>query len=306
MIINCYHLIVTQAILDASAGVEAQTVTVWKQSERYNLPKLVYVNKMDKSNADFKMCVEGIKKLECQPLLIQLPIFDPKTTKFMGVVDITTLEEFKWNNEPYDDGTEYTIMPVQNQFLYDQVMKERESLIEVLSDLDEKFGELVISYDSVTKVTSNEINNALRKAVILNKVIPCLCGSSYKNIAVQPLMDSIVKYFPSPIERPNLIVDYYQDNFCATVFKVIHNQRNEPITFIRLYSGQLSPLTKVYNIDKDVVEKVQKVYVPFADRFDEISLATLGNIVALSGLKHAATGDTLTVSQAIAEEVIVG
>ena len=284
--------------------METQTVTVWKQSERYHLPKLVYINKMDKSNANLNMCLECIEKLGCQFVLIQLPIFETKTTKFTGIVDVITLNELRWNNEPYADGSQYSVKPLDSdQSLYINAVKQREKLLELLSDLDEQFGEELISYDTLDKVSPNEINNALRRAVILNKIVPCLCGSSYKNIGVQPLMDAVIKYLPSPLERPSLISHYYNNHFCATVFKVIHRKRNEPLVFIRLYSGQLSPSSKIYNIDKNVVEKVHKIFVPFADRFDEISLATKGNIVALSGLQYSATGDILTISQKVAEEV---
>ncbi|XP_074596648.1 mitochondrial ribosome recycling factor 2 isoform X2 [Brevipalpus obovatus] len=288
-------------ILDSTAGVEAQTNTVWQQAERYNIPKIVFLNKMDKPANDVDKCIKSLEALECIPVPIQLPLF--RDNKFIGIYDVISLSRWKWEVDPIKQGLEYDVKEVTTKHeKYETLIQKREDLISHLADLDDQMSELVLNNDSLMNIDSAEIMNSLRRCVIKNQIVPVLLGSSYRNIGVQPLMDAILRYLPSPIEKPNPIATYYKGNFCASAFKVIHHKNLGPLTFIRVFSGRITPQEKVYNLNRDTTEKISKIYLPMADDFHEINVASLGHIVAVSGLTSSVTSDTLTSSKTAADE----
>lgn len=293
-------------ILDSSHGVEAQTTTVWNQANRYNLPRLIYANKMDKPNSNMNLCLDSLIKLGANPLLVHLPVYESK--RFSGLIDLPTLKLIVWKSSgSYDDGTNFIVESLtSNHSHWNQALQAREKLIGILSDCDgdnDQLNESVINSNDLSEISSSVLINSIRRSVIRNKVNPVLVGSSYKKIGVQPLLDSIVKYLPSPIEKSNPALKYYQDNFCASAFKVIHHQLLGPLTFIRIYSGDLTSPAKIYNINRNIVEKINKIYIPFADQFKEITSTRFGDIVAVSGLIKTITGDTLTISETVAQQV---
>lgn len=274
---------------------------MWDQAERYSIPKIVYLNKMDKQAASIEKCLESLKKLDCIPALIQLPLFDEK--KFSGVIDVIDLKTWRWNMDPFKEGLDYSVKDLMNKGHYEQALVQREELVSLLAEIDDKMEELVVRSDSISSIDGIDVVNSLRRMVIKNRIVPVFLGSSYKNVGVQPLMDGIVKYFPSPLERINPLAKYYGDNLFSCVFKVIHHKNLGALTFLRIYSGSIRVGEKVYNINRDSSEKIMRIYVPYADEFKNIDFACRGNIVAVSGLTSSVTSDTITSKKSVAEEV---
>ncbi|XP_015782076.1 ribosome-releasing factor 2, mitochondrial [Tetranychus urticae] len=291
-------------ILDSASGVEAQTTTVWQQANRYNLPRIIYANKMDRPNANLNMCLESLSKLNANPVLVHLPFYVEK--RFTGLIDLPTLSLYSWaNSSSNDDGSNFSVEQLTKDHpSWHESLQAREKLIEILSDCDndnEQLSESVITA-SISQIPSSIIINSIRRSVLRNRLNPVLLGSSYKKIGVQPLLDAFLRYLPSPVERPNALSKYYADNFCASAFKVIHHENFGPLTFLRLYSGSLTYPTKVYNINRNISEKITRIFIPFADQFKETQTAKFGDIVAVSGLSKTVTGDTLTISEKIADQ----
>ncbi|RWS31788.1 ribosome-releasing factor 2-like protein [Leptotrombidium deliense] len=282
-------------ILDSSAGVEAQTATVWRQSDRFQLCKIIYLNKMDKEIANVPLCIKSLRELGSKPVLVHVPMY--RNGKFSGVVDVTDMQKYIWSDNS-EDGKNFQKTPLESSDseTFDKCCRAREELIETVCEYDTELSEAVISSDNYTTLSSSLILNALRRATIENRIQPVLCGSSYKNIGVQLLMDAVLKYLPSPVEKQVDVVKYYDHNLCVLVFKIIHHKILGALTFARIYSGKLTSASRVYNINRDSFEKVQKLYIPFADEFKEVFSVSAGNIVAISGLRSAVTGDTLTSS----------
>jgi elongation factor G len=294
------------AIFDASAGVEAQSLTVWRQATRYNIPRIAYINKMDKSGADFYYSVKSIEKhLNTIPVPLQLPIGKEKS--FIGVVDLISMSKLTWNNEKSfaDNGKSFNITKLtENDENYEKAFKYRISLIEKLAQADEKFEEILLEkYDlKYDQVDDNILLETYIRKLSLNlKVTPILCGSSFKNIAVQPLLDAIVKYLPSPDERKYPFQKYYGDNFCALVFKSLHDHRklnkkqvtqsaletgDDILTFIRIYNGELTTKSRIFNPTKNVKEECEKIFIPYANQMKAVGSVKSGNIAVVSGLKQ--------------------
>lgn len=284
------------AVFDASAGVEAQSLTVWRQAERYNVPRIAYLNKMDKPAADIGMCEQQIKeKLDAQPLLIQHPIGEGKFLK--GVVDLINMKKLIWENPSIDHGLKYHATHLSTETdenLWEQCNLARSELTEKLADIDDEVAEYVLEEESTKGASPQLLNEALNRVTRDKLGVPVLLGSSYKNIGVQPLMDAVLQYLPSPGERHHPGVDLYAPNLCALVFKITHDkQRGGILAFIRIYSGTLQQGQKIYNANKEVSEKLGRILIAYADEFKEVSSVEAGNIVVLTGLKNISTGDTL-------------
>ncbi|KFM72544.1 Ribosome-releasing factor 2, mitochondrial, partial [Stegodyphus mimosarum] len=281
-------------ILDSSAGVEVQTVKVWDQAQRYEVPCIVYLNKMDKPISDIDLCLMSLeKKLKVKPLLLHLPVGLGK--KFKGVVDLISEQKFLWNNMcTKSDGRNFVIEKLNvesEQELCLSVFQKREILIENIADLDEVTGEKYIT-EGAHALSVPELYSAIRRITLKKAAVPVFCGSSYKNIAVQLLMDGVVNYLPNPLERKYSFLKN-DDDFSGIVFKIIHNKNKEPLTFLRIYSNSLKAGQRIYNKTRQSAERVGKLMVALANDFQEVPTLSAGNIAVVTGLKRTVTGDLL-------------
>ncbi|KAM6327812.1 LOW QUALITY PROTEIN: ribosome-releasing factor 2, mitochondrial [Alca torda] len=289
------------AVFDASAGVEAQTLTVWRQADKHQIPRICFLNKMDKT-ASFTYAVESIKqKLKVKPLLLQLPIGEAKT--FRGLVDIVT-KEITWKpTSDLDDGKfeQKPLLEADDPSLFQEVQDARNALIEQVADLDDEFAELVLGEysENFDSIPADKLQSAIRRVTLAQKAVPVLCGSALKNKGVQPLLDANM-YLPAPNERSYEFLQWYKDDLCALAFKVLHDKCRGPLVFIRVYSGSLKPQSAVYNINKSCTERMSRLLLPFADQQIEIPSLMPGNIALTVGLKQSATGDTIVSSKASA------
>ncbi|CAL1567837.1 unnamed protein product [Knipowitschia caucasica] len=292
------------AVFDASAGVEAQTLTVWRQAQKHHVPCIGFLNKMDKPMANLNLCIESIKeKMHTTPILLQIPVGCGKS--FSGLVDVLTKEQLTWKTQSKnDDGRSFNVQPLEQSepALVEAVKEARAFLIEQVADLDDEFAELLLTdfSDNFDAVPSIKIKEALRRVTLARKAIPILCGSSLKNKGVQPLLDAIIAYLPDPSQRHHDVIQWYKEDLCALAFKVIHDKQRGPLVFVRIYSGTLKAQTAVQNINRDCTERVSRLVVPFANQYVEIPSITAGNIALTVGLKQTVTGDTIVASKASA------
>lgn len=292
-------------ILDASAGVEAQTMTVWRQADRYKTPRMIYLNKMDKPRANFDFCLKDIEeKLNLKPLVCHIPSFNPKTNQFCGVFDIVAMEELVWNAGDNSKGSKYAVIPLEQSRMMDIALEKRAELIENLGSLDDAFAEKFVLSDA--EPSKNDIQEVLRKVTGANAGVPLFCGSSYKNIGVQPLLDSIVDYLPDPANSlpPEIQKCFSKDDLVGLVFKILHTKQKGALSFVRIYSGTLTPGRKIYIMNRDLSEKCGELLEANADEFIPKKEAEAGSIVAVSGLKETVTGDTLVGSASEASRAI--
>lgn len=293
------------AVFDASAGVEAQTLTVWRQAEKHHVPCICFLNKMDKSTADLAFSIQSIReKLKANPVLLQIPIGSGKN--FTGVVDLITNQKLIWKQKSVgDDGRAYEVKPL-NELDDAAVLQEskeaRSALIEQVADLDDEFAELLLNdfIENLDAVPSIKLQAAVRRVTLARKGVPVLLGSSLKNKGVQPLLDAITAYLPAPNERHHDLVQWYKDDLCALAFKVLHDKQRGPLVFLRIYSGTLKAQTAVHNINRNSIERMSRLLVPFADQHVEIPSMPAGNIALTVGLKQTVTGDTIVLSKASA------
>ncbi|XP_019937510.2 ribosome-releasing factor 2, mitochondrial [Paralichthys olivaceus] len=298
------------AVFDASAGVEAQTLTVWRQAEKHHIPCVCFLNKMDKPAANLSFSMESIRqKLKANPVLLQIPVGSGRN--FMGVVDLLTNQKLIWKLKSIgeksigDDGRMFESKPLDHSDepeLLQEVKEARAALIEQVADLDDEFAELLLTdfSDSFDAVPSIKLQEAVRRVTLARKGVPVLCGSSLRNKGVQPLLDAIVAYLPAPSERHHDLVRWYKDDLCALAFKVLHDKQRGPLVFLRIYSGTLKSQTAVHNINRNSIERMSRLLVPFADQHVEIPSMTAGNIALTVGLKQTVTGDTIVSSKASA------
>ncbi|XP_060617645.2 ribosome-releasing factor 2, mitochondrial [Anolis sagrei] len=293
------------AVFDASAGVEAQSLTVWRQADKHHVPRICFLNKMDKNGASFTLAVESIEqKLKAKPLLVQLPVGEAKT--FRGIVDVVTQHQIIWKSATdLDDGKIFelkSLKEINDPELLRNATETRNALIEQVADLDDEFAELVLGdfSESFDSLPADKLHSAIRRVTLAQKAVPVLCGSALKNKGVQPLLDAITRYLPAPDECSYDFLEWYKDDLCALAFKVLHDKQRGPLVFLRIYSGKMKPQSAVYNINKNCTERMSRLLLPFADQQIEISSATAGNIVLTVGLKQSATGDTIVSSKASA------
>ncbi|CAH1117493.1 unnamed protein product [Phaedon cochleariae] len=279
-------------VLDGSAGVEAQTLTVWRQSHRYEIPRIVYVNKMDRGDADIDMCCRSVEsKLETPYVLLQLPVIENK--QLIGIIDVLTLELLKYGTVKEKLVTKIPLNEQNHPKYWNDAKLIRSQIIDKLTDYDDELANTVIESESLEEITTKDIVRSIRTVTLQKSVTPILLGSSYKNIGVQSLMDAIVLYLPSPIDR-NQVYSHFEDNICARAFKVIHDRQKGPLVFMRIYNGTLKKNQRIYCIRKDISEQVGKLYVAYADDFEETDEVSNGNIAVVSGLKKVMSGDVLT------------
>jgi len=285
-------------VLDGSAGVEAQTLTVCRQADRYNIPKLIYVNKMDRMDADFDMSLHSIKsKLNVEVLPVQVPVKEAGVLK--GIVDVITMEKLMFDKKHQGINMIKTKLTENDGKLWEMINEKRQILTDKLSDLDDKLADIIIEQESLD-VQPQILIDSLRKVTINRKGVPVVLGSSYKNIGVQPLMDSVILYLPSPMNISNAY-KCFDNNLAARVFKIVHDQQKGAITFFRIYSGKMKRSQKLYNITREQNEQCARLYVACADDYEEVSEVDHGNIAAIAGLKSTVAGDLVTTSVSVAD-----
>ncbi|XP_047586423.1 ribosome-releasing factor 2, mitochondrial isoform X2 [Lutra lutra] len=246
------------AVFDASAGVEAQTLTVWRQADKHKIPRICFLNKMDKTGASFKYAVESIReKLKAKPLLLQLPLGEGKA--FKGVVDVVSKEKLLWNR-PSEDGKDFERKPLletSDAELLKATAEARNDLIEQVADLDDEFADLVLGEfsENFDLLPTEKLQAAIHRVTLAQTAVPVLCGSALKNKGVQPLLDAITMYLPSPEDRNYEFLQWYKGDLCALAFKVLHDKQRGPLVFMRIYSGMIKPQSAIYNINGNCTER---------------------------------------------------
>jgi len=286
------------ALLDANAGVEPQTETVWRQADKYHVPRLIFCNKMDKIGADFYRSVEMIKsRLGAQAVVMQLPI--GAETEFKGVVDLIEMKALVWRNEEL--GAQWDVVEIPAD-LQAKAEEYREKMIEAAVDMDEAAME---NYLEGKMPSNDEIRALIRKGTIAVKFFPMFCGSAFKNKGVQPLLDAVVEFLPSPIDVPAIkgidakteaeIERHADDNepLSMLAFKIMNDPFVGSLTFARIYSGKLTKGVSVDNTVKGKKERIGRMLQMHANSRADVEEAFAGDIVALAGLKDTTTGDTL-------------
>ena len=285
-------------VLDGNQGVEPQTETVWRQADKYNVPRIVFVNKMDKIGADFYKCVEDIKtKVAGRAVCIQLPI--GSENEFAGIIDLVRMKAVVWENEALGANYHDEEIPAN---LKDKAAEYRTLLIDAAVELDD---DVMASYLDGVEPDEATLHRLIRAAVQGRVFVPVLCGSAFKNKGVQPLLDAVVEYLPSPLDRGAIkgidfnteadIVRNPSDDepFSMLAFKIMDDPFVGTITFSRVYSGKIESGSTVLNSTKDKKERVGRMLLMHANNREDIKEAYAGDIVALAGLKDTRTGDTL-------------
>jgi len=284
-------------VLDSNQGVEPQTETVWRQGDKYKVPRIVFANKMDKIGADFFRCLKDIvDRLGAKPIAIQLPI--GAESQFKGIVDLVRMKGVVWDDESL--GANYHDIDIPAD-LVDQAKEYREKLIEAAVELDDT---AMTAYLEGKEPDEATLKGLIRKAVITGAFFPVLAGSAFKNKGVQPLLDAVVDYLPSPVDVPSIkgtdssgneVVRKSNDAepMSLLAFKIMDDPFVGTITFCRIYSGTLSSGTGVINSTKDRKERIGRMLLMHANNREDIKEAYAGDIVALAGLKEVRTGDTL-------------
>ncbi|MBV7276241.1 elongation factor G [Clostridium sp. PL3] len=284
-------------VLDAKSGVEPQTETVWRQADNYKVPRMVYINKMDSTGADFYMCVNTLRgRLHCNAVPIQIPI--GAEDQFKGIIDLIKNEAIIYED---DLGTVMDSVAIPDE-LKDKAEEYRNALLEAVAEQDE---ELMMKYLDGEELTEDEINAALRKGVISNEIVPVTCGSSYKNKGVQPMVDAVVAYMPSPIDIPAIKGTNpdsgaederpADDNapMSALAFKIATDPFVGRLAFTRVYSGIMKSGTYVYNSTKGKKERIGRLVKMHANHREEVEELRAGDLGAVVGLKETTTGNTL-------------
>ena len=289
------------AVFDGVAGVEPQSQTVWRQADRYRVPRICFVNKLDRTGASFEHCVETIKnRLNAIPAVVQLPI--GSEANFIGVIDLINMRALTWRGET-KIGEDYTVEEIPAE-LADQAQEARHALIELVADHDDHMMEAFLTDEE--SITPELLQDSIRRAVLASSITAVLCGSAFKNKGVQPLLDAVIAYLPSPLDVPAIIgfkpgdesvtIERHptdSDPFAALAYKIAADPHLGRLTYIRVYSGKLVAGSTVLNATKGRRERIGKIYQMHANKRQEISSVGAGQIVAVMGLKDTTTGETL-------------
>ncbi len=287
------------AVFDGVAGVEPQSETVWRQANRYGVPRVCFVNKMDRVGAEFHRCVEMIHdRLGATPLVVQLPW--GVESDFRGVIDLVRMRALLWHGEGKGEAYDVTEIPADH---FEAAREWRDNLLECIAENDEEMMEL---YLEGTEPTEEQLVAAIRRATVASTLTPVLCGSAFKNKGVQPMLDAIVDFLPSPVDIPAIhghsvgadateVLRHADpaEPFSALAFKIMSDQHLGKLTYLRIYSGTLDTGTAVLNSTKGRKERIGKIYQMHANKREERPQAMAGQIVAVMGLKDTTTGDTL-------------
>jgi elongation factor G len=289
------------AVFDGKEGVEPQSETVWRQADKYNVPRICFVNKMDKLGADFYFTVRTIsERLGAKPLPVQLPI--GAEGSFIGVIDLIENRALTWRGET-KKGEDYAVEEIPAE-LAEQAAEYRHQLIETVAESDEA---LLEKYLGGEELTSDEIKGAIRKLVVTGEIYPVLCGSAFKNKGVQPLLDAVLDFLPSPLDIPDVEGHAVGDEekivtrppstdapFSALAFKIMTHPFFGRLTYIRVYSGKVASGAQVVNSTKGKKERIGKLFQMHANKENPVESASAGHIYAVIGLKDTTTGDTLS------------
>jgi elongation factor G len=285
-------------VFDGVAGVEPQSETVWRQADKYNVPRMCFVNKLDRAGADFFRCVNMIvDRLGANPLVLQLPIGNED--EFKGVIDLVAMKAIVWKNDAL--GAEFSIVEMPTD-LAAQAAEYRAKMLDMVVEQD---NDLMEKYLEGHELTEEEIKRCIRKGTIDRAFVPVVCGSAFKNKGVQPLLDAVVDYLPSPLDIPptkaidvnteaEVLVDNSVDGpFAGLAFKIMTDPFVGSLTFVRVYSGRLAAGSFVRNTVKDAKERVGRMLLMHANNREDIKEAVAGDVIAIAGLKSTTTGDTL-------------
>ncbi len=287
----------TIVVFCAVSGVEPQSETVWHQADKYHIPKIAFINKMDRIGSDFFHVVNMMSsRFSSTPVPIQIPVGSEDT--FRGVIDLINLKMLTWDD--YTQGVEYTTTEIPQEHA-EAAAHEREKMIEILADCDDGLAELYLAGE---EPSTSQIIAALRKATIDLKVVPVLCGTALRNKGLQPLLDAVVHYLPSPEDIPpvkginprtkqeEIRQSSDKEPLAALAFKIMLDEGRK-LTYLRIYSGQISSGDEVYNVVKKKREKIARLLRMHANKRERIDKAQAGELVAILGLKETTTGDTL-------------
>ncbi|MDN5727546.1 MAG: elongation factor G [Propionibacteriales bacterium] len=288
------------AVFDGVAGVEPQSQTVWRQADRYGVPRICFVNKLDRTGANFDFCVKTIReRLNATAAVMQLPI--GAEGDFLGVVDLVRMRALTWRGETAI-GEDYEVEEIPTEMAAD-AQAAREALVETVADHDDEFAEKYLDGD----FTDDDLQQAVRRAVLTSSITAVFCGTAFKNKGVQPLLDAVLAYLPSPLDVP--AIDGFKpgdeetvlhrrpsddEPFSALAFKIAADPHLGKLPFIRLYSGRLEAGSTVLNSTKQRKERIGKIYQMHANKREEIASVGAGQIVAVMGLKDTTTGETLS------------
>jgi elongation factor G len=286
------------AVFDAVAGVQPQSETVWRQADKYNVPRIAFMNKMDRPGADFDHAIQTMRdRLSANPVAIQYPI--GAEDRFQGVVDLITMRAIIYNAE--DKGAEPDITDVPSD-IRAEVEAAREKMVEAVANADDQVAE---KYLSGEEITEDEIRAALRRETISLKLVPVVAGTAFKNKGVQPLLDAVIDYLPSPLDVPAVIGINPKSGeeeerpadpkapFAGLVFKIMADKHIGQLSFVRIYSGTLKSGSYTLNSTRGVRERVGRIMRMHANKREDIEAASAGEIVAVAGLKQVTTGDTV-------------
>ncbi len=286
------------AVFDAVAGVEPQSETVWRQADKYRVPRIAFINKMDRTGADFDRCVDMMRdRLSANPVPVQIPIGAEDT--FVGVIDLIDQQAIRWDDEAL--GAEFLVGPAPAE-MQSAIDAARERLIEAAAESDET---LTTLYLEGRPISASQIRKALREATLRLDVVPVLCGAAFKNKGIQPLLDAVVSFLPSPMEVPAMEgtdprtgearTRKSDDDapFSALVFKLMSDKHVGHLAYMRVYSGSIASGQPVLNVRRDRKERIGRLLQMHANKRQEIPEAFAGDIVAVVGLKTVSTGDTL-------------
>jgi elongation factor G len=292
------------AVFDGKEGVEPQSEQVWRQADKYEVPRICFVNKMDKLGADFYFTVRTIReRLGATPLVLQLPI--GAENEFEGVVDLVRMRALTWRGE-VQKGEDYTVEEIPER-LRATADEYREKLIEAVAETDDELMELYLAGE---ELTVEQISRGIRKITVSRDVYPVICGSAFKNKGVQPMLDAVIDYLPSPLEVPpveGLLPDGVtpasrkpstEEPFSALAFKIAAHSFFGKLTYVRVYSGRLAAGSQVINSTKDRKERIGKLFQMHSNKENPVDEALAGHIYAVIGLKETTTGDTLCDPQA--------
>ncbi len=289
------------AVFDGVAGVEPQSETVWRQANKYSVPRICFVNKLDRTGANFFMCVGMIKdRLGANPLVLQLPI--GAEGDFIGLVDLIRMKAMVWRGET-QMGEDYVLEDIPAD-LKDQSDEYRHTMLETLAENDEAFMEKFFEDESA--ITEDDIHAAIRRVTLAGTAVPIVTGTAFKNKGVQPMLDAVVRYLPSPLDIDATVGSKPNDDsvsierkpsdkepLAALAFKIATDPHLGKLTYVRIYSGRLEAGTQVLNSVKDRKERIGKIYRMHANKREEIASVGAGDIVAVMGLKDTTTGETL-------------
>ncbi|HTY25506.1 MAG TPA: elongation factor G [Desulfomonilaceae bacterium] len=286
------------AVICGVGGVEPQTETVWHQAERYRVPRIAFVNKLDRIGSDFNRAVAMMKeRLGAHPVPVQLPM--KSGDDFLGVIDLLRMQSIIWERSTSGEEFEYIDIPDQYQ---EEAHNARKFMLETAAEMDEELLEYYLEHETMDE---KQIIKGLRIGTIANRIVPVLCGSALKNQGVQPVIDAVINFLPSPLEVPPIVgvnpetgIEEQRDPsvkapLCALAFKVLMDQGRKT-TYLRIYSGELQSDQEVYNASRQIRERVARLFLMHANKREKIKSATAGSIALAVGLKETRTGDTLT------------